>query len=92
MRRLTRGLRGGGGGRAVFEDATAFNGDLSAWNVSSVRTMNSSASGPASIPFLAALICAAQLGEVTLPPPPSGAASAGGAGNPFRAYVSYGLW
>jgi hypothetical protein len=78
--------------RAVFWDATAFNGDLSAWNVGNVESMTGSASGPASIPCPAALVCAAQPGAVTLRPPPSGAASAGGAGSPFRAYVNCGLW
>eukprot|EP01047_Picozoa_sp_COSAG01_P079789 COSAG01_NODE_15270_length_1355_cov_8.548567_1_plen_172_part_10 len=76
----------------MFESATAFNGDLSAWNVSSVSDMGYSASGPAFIPCPAALVCAAQPGEVTLRPPPSGAASAGGAGSPFRAYVNCALW
>jgi hypothetical protein len=46
-RRLTRG-RVGGWGRAVFFVAAAFDGNLSAWNVGSVKTMRSSASGPAS--------------------------------------------
>eukprot|EP01047_Picozoa_sp_COSAG01_P078455 COSAG01_NODE_14504_length_1445_cov_6.494799_2_plen_78_part_00 len=76
----------------MFYGATAFNGDLSAWNVGNVTTMSQSASGPASIPPPAALVCAAPPGAVTLRPPPSGAASAGGAGSPLRAYVNCGLW
>jgi surface protein len=85
-------VRGGGGGRAVFAGAAVFNGNLSAWNISSVTSMHGSASGPASIPGPAALVCAAQPGAVTLRPPPSGAASAGGAGSPLRAYVNCALW
>jgi surface protein len=76
-RRLTR-KRAGGGGRAVFSNAYAFNGNLSAWNVGSVTNMVESASASASIPCPAALVCAAQPGEVTLRPPPSGLACGGG--------------
>jgi hypothetical protein len=49
--------------RAVFQRATAFNGDLSAWNVGSVARMNGSACGPASIPPPAALVCASHWGK-----------------------------
>eukprot|EP01047_Picozoa_sp_COSAG01_P026644 COSAG01_NODE_1724_length_9382_cov_6.435743_1_plen_434_part_00 len=41
-------VRDGVGARAVFNGATAFNGDLSAWNVGNVLDMNGSACGPAS--------------------------------------------
>jgi hypothetical protein len=42
-------VRGGGvGARAVFRFASAFNGDLSAWNVGNVLKMDFSACGPAS--------------------------------------------
>eukprot|EP01049_Picozoa_sp_SAG25_P002969 SAG25_NODE_161_length_13366_cov_13.111973_15_plen_269_part_00 len=80
---------GGGCVRAVFFGAAAFNGDVSAWNVSSVTTMTESASGPASIPPPAALVCAAEPGEVTLRPQPLSAASGGGeaGGRPASAGV-----
>ena len=37
------------GVRAVFRLATSFNGNISAWDVSAVTDMDSSASGPASV-------------------------------------------
>eukprot|EP01047_Picozoa_sp_COSAG01_P078454 COSAG01_NODE_14504_length_1445_cov_6.494799_1_plen_78_part_00 len=76
----------------MFAGAASFNGNLSAWNVGNVQYMYYSASGPASIPSPAAFICAAKPREVTLRLSPLGAASAGGAGSPFRAYVNCALW
>eukprot|EP01047_Picozoa_sp_COSAG01_P085347 COSAG01_NODE_18715_length_1058_cov_1.161627_2_plen_77_part_01 len=67
----------------MFRGASAFNGDLSAWNVGNVQDMRISASGPASIPGPAALVCAAQPGEVTLRPPPPSAVGVG-ASSPCR--------
>jgi surface protein len=68
MSRPSRRAWGGGWLIAVFYGATAFNGDLSAWNVSSVLDMAQSACGPASATSPACPRLRSQAGGSHAPP------------------------